>query len=99
MERIAPALVLLAQGAYVTEVARSASVSTTTILNWMDWGWKHRAETETYLREHNPELSDEELAALWARIERRRAKRRRRLDLTDVLSGEESGDTGQVGSL
>ena len=96
VELIAPALVLLAQGAYVTETARTVRVSNTTILNWMDWAWKHRRETESYLREHYPELSEEELAALWTRIERRQIKRRRRLELHDVLSKDESDRGGTI---
>lgn len=89
MERIAASLVALARGAYTAEVARAAGVSTVTVLNWMDWSWKHRAETEEYLRQHFPDLRDEELQGLWNRIRRRRAKRQRRLDLTGVLSGRE----------
>lgn len=65
-------------------------VSTVTILNWMDWSWRHRAETQNYLTQHYPELNEADLATLWGRIERRRAKRQRRLNLTDVLSRSES---------
>ena len=88
LERVGPALVLLAQGAYAREVAHTMSVSTTTILNWMDWGWKNQRKTDTYLREHYPDLSEEELAHLWMRMRRRRGKRQRRLDVTDVLTSE-----------
>jgi len=88
LERVAPAFVLLAQGAYAREVARSMAVSTTTILNWMDWGWKNQRKTEMYLREHYPDLSEEELDQLWMRMRRRRGKRQRRLDVTDVLTSE-----------
>jgi hypothetical protein len=91
VERIAGALVSLARGDYTAEVARAAGVSTVTILNWMDWSWKHRAETEEYLLRHYPDLTREELASLWTRIEHRRAKRQRRLDLTGVLSSKEPG--------
>jgi len=88
VETIAPALALLAQGVYAKQVAESVGVSTATILTWMDWGWKHRHETEAYLRKHYPDLSEEDLAGLWARVARRRAKRERRLDFTDVLAGK-----------
>ena len=88
LERVAPAFVLLAQGSYAREVARSMEVSTTTILNWMDWGWKNQRKTDTYLREHYADLSEEELAILWTRMRRRRGKRQRRLDVTDVLSSQ-----------
>jgi len=86
VERIAPALVALAGGAYTAEVAQASGVSTVTVLNWMDWSWKHRAETELYLREHYPELTQEQIESLWTRIQRRRAKRQRRLDLTGMLN-------------
>ena len=88
LERVAPAFVLLAQGAYAREVAQTMSVSTTTILNWMDWGWKNQRKTDMHLREHYPNLSEEELAHLWTRMRRRRGKRQRRLDVTDVLTPE-----------
>ena len=85
LERIAPALVMLAGGAYAADVARSAGVSTVTILNWMDWSWKHRREMESFLHQHHPELNEADLAALWKRVERRREKRRRRMDVAEVL--------------
>ena len=88
LERVAPAFVLLAQGVYAREVARSTQVSTTTILNWMDWGWKNQRKTEAYIREHYPELNDEDLAHLWMRMRRRKGKRQRRLDVTNVLASE-----------
>lgn len=91
LERIAPALAGLARGAYTAEVAQGSGVSTVTILNWMDWSWRHRAETEQYLRDQYPDLTPEQLASLWARIERRRAKRQRRLDVTSILTRKESG--------
>jgi len=91
LERIAPALVALARGAYTAEVAQSSGVSTVTVLNWMDWSWKHRAETEQYLRDHYADLTSEQLASLWARIERRRAKRQRRLDVTSILTRRDWG--------
>ena len=93
LERIGPALVSLARGTYTADVARASGVSTVTILNWMDWSWKHREETEAYLREFHPDVSEAELSSLWTRIERRRAKRQRRLDLTSVLS--EKGPPGR----
>lgn len=88
LERVAPAFVLLAQGSYAREVARSMEVSTTTVLNWMDWGWKNQRKTDLHLREHYPDLSEEDLAHLWKRMRRRRGKRQRRLDVTDVLTSE-----------
>jgi len=88
LERVTPAFVLLAQGVYAREVARSMQVSTTTILNWMDWGWKNQRKTEAYVREHYPELNDEDLAHLWMRMRRRQGKRQRRLDVTNVLTLE-----------
>jgi len=89
LERVAPAFVLLARGAYAREVARSMTVSTTTILNWMDWGWKNQRKTDSYLQEHYPDLSEEELGHLWMRMRRRRGKRERRLDVKQVLTPEE----------
>jgi transposase len=85
-KRIAPALVVLARGAYAREAAEPAGVSIATVLNWMDWAWKHRDEVDAYLREHYPDLSQEQLAHLWTRIERRRVKRRRRRDFADWRS-------------
>jgi hypothetical protein len=88
IERIAPALILVAEGGYARKVARSMGVSTTTVLNWIDWAWEHRPKVEAYLHEHYPDLSEESLEQLWARMRRRQEKRRRRLDVRDVLSGE-----------
>lgn len=88
LERVTPAFVLLAQGEYARQVARSMTVSTTTILNWMDWGWKNRRKTETYIREHYPDLGEEDLDHLWMRMRRRQGKRQRRLDVTNVLASE-----------
>lgn len=82
VERVAPAMALLAQGAYAKEAAKPAGVSVATILNWMDWAWRKREAVDAYLREHYPDLSEEQLAHLWNRIERRRAKRKRRRDFT-----------------
>jgi transposase len=86
VERVAPALVPLAQGAYAREAAEPAGVSIATVLNWMDWAWRHRDQVDAYLREHCPDLSDEQMAYLWKRIERRRTKRQRRRDFTDWRS-------------
>jgi transposase len=86
VERVAPALVVLAQGAYVREAAEPAGVSIATVLNWMDWAWKHRAEVDAYLQEQHPDLSQGQLAHLWKRIERRRVKRQRRRDFADWRS-------------
>jgi transposase len=86
-KRIAPALVVLARGAYAREAAEPAGVSIATVLNWMDWAWKHRDEVDAYLREHYPDLSQAQVIHLWKRIERRQAKRRRRRDFTDWRSG------------
>ncbi|MEM4724910.1 MAG: hypothetical protein QXP01_07855 [Candidatus Hadarchaeum sp.] len=86
VESIAPALVLLAQGQYASQVADALNTSTATILNWMDWAWKHRQELDRYLRERYPDLSEEQIAHLWGRIMRRRAKRQRRLDFRRLLS-------------
>ncbi|MGC8787855.1 MAG: hypothetical protein ACP5Q1_10560 [Anaerolineae bacterium] len=86
VELVAPALALLAQGQYAERVAQAVGVSTATVLNWMDWAWKHRQELDIYLRKHYPDLSEEEIAALWLRIERRRIKRQRRLDFRSLLS-------------
>jgi hypothetical protein len=80
VECIAPALVLLAEGAPAIEAAEQIGVSAATILNWMDWAWKHRRETENYLVENCSHLTGDQMAALWARIARRRAKRERRSD-------------------
>ena len=63
-------------------------VSTTTVLNWMDWGWKHPRKTEAYLRKYCQDLTDDELEHLWQRMRRREGKRQRRLHITDVLSPE-----------
>jgi transposase len=88
VERVAPALVPLAQGAYAREAAEPAGISIATVLNWMDWAWRHRDQVDAYLREHHPDLSAEELAHLWKRIELRRTKRQRRRDFTDWRSDE-----------
>lgn len=88
VESIAPALALLAQGQYANQVAKTMSTSTATILNWMDWAWKHRQELDRYLREHYPDLSEEQIAHLWERIMRRRVKRQRRLDFRKLLSSD-----------
>jgi hypothetical protein len=98
IERLAPALILVAEGGYARRVARSVGVSTTTILNWMDWAWEHRPKVEAYLHEHYPDVSEETLEQLWARMRRRQEKRRRRLNVRDVLSSgprtEGSGSSG-----
>lgn len=86
VESIAPAMALLAQGQYTNQVAEAVGVSTVTVLNWMDWAWKHRQELDSYLREHYPNLSEGEIASLWLRIERRRMRRQRRLDFRRLLS-------------
>ena len=88
VESIAPALALLAREAHAKHVADTVGVSAATILNWMDWAWKHRRQTETYLREHYPDLTQEQMDGLWTRIARRRAKRERRLDFDSLLSRE-----------
>nr|MBC7245180.1 helix-turn-helix domain-containing protein [Chloroflexota bacterium] len=85
---IAPALALLAQGQHATQVASTVGVSTTTILNWMDWAWKHRQELDAYLDKHYPDLTKEQVAGLWERIARRRIKRERRLDFESLLLPE-----------
>jgi hypothetical protein len=87
VERTAPALALLAQGAYASDAAEAVGVSVATVLNWMDWAWKHRDEVNAHLHENYPELGEEQLAHLWERIERRRSKRERRLDFADWRSG------------
>ncbi|MBC7233639.1 MAG: hypothetical protein H5T68_10425 [Chloroflexi bacterium] len=86
VESVAPALVLLAQGHYASQVAKAVGVSAATVLNWMDWAWKHRQELDVYLREHYPDLSEGQIASLWQRIARRRFKRQRRLDFQSLLS-------------
>ncbi len=86
-ERTAPALALLARGAYAREAAEVAEVSVATVLNWMDWAWKNRSRVEPYLRQHYPDLGDEELAHLWKRVERRRSRRERRSDFSEWRSG------------
>ena len=86
-ERTAPALALLARGAYAREAAELAGVSVATVLNWMDWAWKNRRRVDAYLREHHPDLLDEQLAHLWERIERRRIRRERRSDFSEWRSG------------
>ncbi len=86
VERVAPALVRLAQGEYAGAVAEEFGVSTTTVLNWMDFGWRNQNKIEDYLREHHPELDETDLQALWQRMQRRQAKRRRRTHPRDVLS-------------
>lgn len=83
IERTAPALALLAQGAYAREAAELAGVSVATVLHWMDWAWKHRNKVDAHLRQRHLHLSEEELCSLWERIERRRARRERRADFSD----------------
>ena len=85
---IAPALVLLAQQAQAKQVAQQIGVSAATILNWMDWAWKHRDQVESYLIEHYPDLTQAQRDGLWTRIARRRAKRERRADFRSLLSKE-----------
>ncbi|KPL22971.1 MAG: hypothetical protein AMJ93_05805 [Anaerolineae bacterium SM23_84] len=86
IERVAPALVVLAQGSYAREAADLAGVSVATVLNWMDWAWKHRDEVDAYLRESHPDLREDRLKHLWERIERRRARRQRRRDFAEWRS-------------
>jgi len=88
VESLAPALILLAEGKQAKDVARQMGVSSATILNWMDWAWRHRDQVESHLREHHPQVSQEQRAALWARIARRRAKRERRVDFASLLTRE-----------
>jgi transposase len=85
-ERIAPALARLAQGAYAREAAEVGGVSVATILNWMDWAWRNRPEVDGYLRQHHPDLTEQQLAHLWERIERRRVRRERRADFSEWRS-------------
>ena len=85
-ERIAPALARLAQGGYAREAAEVGEVSVATILNWMDWAWRNRAGVDAYLRQHYPDLTEEQLAHLWERIERRRVRRERRADFSEWRS-------------
>ena len=87
VERLAPALALLANGLFARQVAETMGVSTATILTWMDWGWRHRPEVEAHLEEHYPHLTAADLRRLWQRVQRRHDRRQRRLDLTAVLSG------------
>jgi transposase len=87
VERTAPALALLARGAYAREAAELAEVSVATVLNWMDWAWRNRSKVEAYLREHYPDLGDEELVQLWKRVERRRIRREKRTDFSEWRSG------------
>jgi hypothetical protein len=63
-------------------------VSAATVLNWMDWAWKHRDQIESYLHGHYPDLTQQQWDGLWTRIARRRARRERRLDLGGVLAKE-----------
>ena len=86
VERVAPALARLAQGAYAREAAELAGVSIATVLNWMDWAWKHREDVTAFLRQNHPEVSETELTGLWQRIERRRNRRQRRADFSDWRS-------------
>ena len=86
MERVAPALALLAKGAYAREAAAASGVSIATILNWMDWGWRHNEEVEQYLREHHPELESSDLDSLRNRIQRRRFRRKHRRDFAEWRS-------------
>ncbi len=86
VERVAPALALLAKGSYAREAAELAGVSVATVLNWMDWAWKHRDQVNAYLRERYPDLQEDKLQYLWERIERRRARRRRRRDFAEWRS-------------
>jgi len=85
-EAIAPALALLAQQVQATRVADALGVSAATVLNWMDWAWKHRDQIDAYLHGQYPELTQQEWDSLWRRIARRRARRERRLDLSSVLA-------------
>ncbi len=86
VERVAPALALLAQGAYAREAAELAGVSTATVLNWMDWAWKHREDVDAFLQKNHPELDKMRLTQLWHRIKRRRTRRERRADFSDWRS-------------
>jgi transposase len=86
VERVGPALARLAEGAYAREAAEPAGVSIATVLNWMDWAWKHREDVDAFLRQNHPELNERQLTRLWQRIERRRNKRQRRADFSDWRS-------------
>ena len=83
VERIAPALAVMVRGGYAREAAEVAQVSVATILNWIDWAWKHRDEVDAHLRGRYPDLSQEQLASLWERIQRRRVMRERRANFSD----------------
>ncbi len=85
---IAPALVLLAQQVQAKQAAQHVGVSAATILNWMDWAFRHHDQVESYLIEHYPDLTQAQRDVLWTRIARRRAKRERRVDFAGRLSKE-----------
>jgi hypothetical protein len=85
---IAPALVLLAQQVQAKQAAQHVGVSAATILNWMDWAFRHHDQVESYLIEHYPDLTQAQRDVLWTRIARRRAKRERRVDFEGLLSKE-----------
>ena len=83
---IGPALALLAQQVQAKQAAQLTGVSAATILNWMDWAWKHHDQVDAYLIEHYPDLTQAQRDGLWARIARRRAKRERRIDFESFRS-------------
>ncbi len=85
VERITPALVMLGQGASVSNVAARVGVSTTTVLAWMDWCYSRRDEVEANLQAMEPGMTPGQRGRLWERIERRQTKRQRRLGVRELL--------------
>ena len=75
-------MAMLAQRNFANQVAEACGVSAATMLNWMDWAWRHRDEVDSHMKKHHPELTADQTKGLWYRISRRRAKRERRLDLS-----------------
>lgn len=88
VESVAPALALLAREERAKMVAAQMGVSAATILNWMDWAWKRRAQIEPYLRQNYPSVTPDEWDRLWERIARRQARRQRRFDFASLLARE-----------
>jgi hypothetical protein len=86
MARIQPALILLARGATINEVAEQVGISTTTVLAWMDWCSGRRGAIEELAGAGQLKLSPGERAQLWERIDRRQRKRRRRLGVREMLT-------------
>jgi len=86
VEHVGPAMALLALGQSAKAVAHTVGASTSTILRWLDWAGQHQQQVTTYLRNSGAGITDQHIAALFARVEQRHERRRRRTNFDDWCS-------------